>query len=165
MGTVVDVTIRNFAELLQKNEILVMVFWAKGSPPCNMYLPVYEKLAKQDTGENIVYGKVDTKEESELTDGFQATSLPRTMIFREQLAVFAQSGLIPEKAFLELLKQIKTLDMDEVRRLMVDKKDEIEALISKQAEIKEQQKKAKEEREKAAKEKKKPDTSGGKWGA
>ena len=38
------------------------------------------------------------------------------MVFREQMLVFAQPGMIPESAFGELIDKVKALDMDEVRK-------------------------------------------------
>ena len=38
------------------------------------------------------------------------------MVFRDQILVFRQAGALPAPAFEDLLKQVKELDMDEVRR-------------------------------------------------
>ncbi len=58
----------------------------------------------------------NTEEEQELAAMFQIRSIPTLMVFREQILVFAQPGLLPEEALEELLGKVKELDMNEVRK-------------------------------------------------
>jgi thioredoxin 1 len=38
------------------------------------------------------------------------------MIFREQIVIFSQPGMLPEQAFSELLEKAAELNMDDVRK-------------------------------------------------
>ena len=42
------------------------------------------------------------------------------MAFREQILVFSQPGALPAPALEDLIGQIKSLDMDDVRRKMAE---------------------------------------------
>jgi len=62
-----------------------------------------------------VFAKVNTEEEQELAASFQIRSIPTLMMFREQIAIFSQAGMLPESALDELIGKAKELDMDKVR--------------------------------------------------
>jgi thioredoxin 1 len=63
----------------------------------------------------VVFGKVDTEAQQELASAFNIMSIPTLMIFRENVALFAQPGVLPEAALEDLISQTRELDMDEVR--------------------------------------------------
>ena len=45
------------------------------------------------------------------------TSIPTLMAFRGGVLVFSQPGALPAPALEDLVKQVKALDVDEVRRM------------------------------------------------
>ena len=114
MASAVNLTQANLEETLNKNEIVVLDFWASWCGPCRMFAPIFEKVAARNPG--IVFGKINTEEEQALASAFQIRSIPTLMVFRQGIIVFMQSGMLPEPAMDELLEKVKSLDMDEVRR-------------------------------------------------
>ena len=64
----------------------------------------------------IDYGSLSEKEEQKLAGHFQVRSIPTTMILRDNIAVFQQPGLLPEKGLKDVIRQVQELDMDMVRR-------------------------------------------------
>lgn len=114
MATAVNLTQANLEETLNKNEIVVLDFWASWCGPCRMFAPIFEKVAARNPG--IVFGKINTEEEQALASAFQIRSIPTLMVFRQGIIVFMQSGMLPEQAMDELIEKVKSLDMDEVRR-------------------------------------------------
>ena len=58
----------------------------------------------------------DTEDQTELAGMFQIRSIPTTVIFREQIPVFSQPGMLPAEAIDDLLGKVKELDMDEVKK-------------------------------------------------
>jgi thioredoxin 1 len=42
------------------------------------------------------------------------------MIFRDGIQLFSQPGALPKQALDDLLKQVRALDMDEVRKQVAD---------------------------------------------
>ena len=50
-------------------------------------------------------------------------SIPTLMIFRDRVQLFAQPGALPKGALDDLLRQVRELDMDEVRAQLADGAD------------------------------------------
>ena len=106
-------TAENFDERVTANEIAVLDFWAPWCGPCRQFAPIFEKTAEQYP--DILFGKVNTEEEQQLAGYFQIRSIPTIAIMREGIVVFMQPGMIPEEGLHDLIKQVRALDMDEVR--------------------------------------------------
>jgi len=119
----VELTDTNFNETVEKNDIIIIDFWAPWCGPCQSFGPVYEKVS--DEYSEIVFGKVNTEEQEALAGHFQIRSIPTTVILKENIAVFQQSGVIPEEGLKDIIKQVQELDMDMVRKEM--QKQETEA--------------------------------------
>ena len=106
-------TAENFDERVTSNEIAILDFWAPWCGPCKQFGPIFEKTAEQYP--DILFGKVNTEEEQQLAGYFQIRSIPTIAIMREGIVVFMQPGMIPEEGLHDLIKQVKALDMDQVR--------------------------------------------------
>ncbi|GAA2736354.1 thioredoxin [Streptomyces nogalater] len=114
MSSTVELTKENFDEMVSGNEFVLIDFWASWCGPCRSFAPVYEKAAEENP--DLVFGKVDTEAQPELAAAFEIQSIPTLMIVRDQVAVYAQPGALPEQALADLIKQARALDMDEVRK-------------------------------------------------
>ena len=68
------------------------------------------------TNPDIKFVKVNTDEEGTLAGHFGIRSIPTLMVFREQVIVFQQAGALPRGAVDDLLRQVRELDMAEVKR-------------------------------------------------
>ncbi len=110
----VEITDTNFNETIEKNDIVIIDFWAPWCGPCKSFGPVYEKVSNEYP--EIVFGKVNTEEQQALAGHFQIRSIPTTVILKENIAVFQQAGVIPEEGLKDIIKQVEELDMDMVRK-------------------------------------------------
>ena len=110
----IELTDANFNKTIEKNDIIIIDFWAPWCGPCKSFGPVYEKVSDEYPG--IVFGKVNTEEQQALGGHFQIRSIPTTVILKENIAVFQQSGVIPEEGLKDIIKQVEELDMDMVRK-------------------------------------------------
>lgn len=106
-------TAGTFADTIEKNEIVLVDWWADWCGPCKMFAPVFEKASEQNP--DIVFGKVDTEAEQSLAAQAQISSIPTIMVFRDGILLFAQPGALPGAALDDLISQVRALNMDEVR--------------------------------------------------
>lgn len=110
------VTQKSFEDTVEKNEIVLLDFWADWCGPCKTFAPTFEKVAAQNP--DVYFGKVDTEAEQELAGAFGIRSIPTLMAFRQGILLFENAGVVPEAALTDLIAQIKGLDMAEVHRKM-----------------------------------------------
>ena len=114
----VNLNLASFDETVSSSPMLLVDFWADWCGPCKMFAPVYEKASELHP--DIVFGKVDTEAQQELASAFRIMSIPTLMAFRDQILLCSQPGALPEAALADLIKQIKALDMDDVRRKIAE---------------------------------------------
>ncbi|OAH12349.1 thioredoxin [Streptomyces jeddahensis] len=124
MSSTVELTKDNFDQMVTDNEFVLIDFWAEWCGPCRQFAPVYEKAA--ETNPDLVFGKVDTEAQPELAAAFGIQSIPTLMIVRDQVAVFAQPGALPEAALDDVIGQARRLDMDAVRKSITEAEQQAE---------------------------------------
>ena len=103
-----------FWETVRGNAIVLVDFWADWCGPCKRFAPVFERSAASHP--DIVFGKVDTDAEQELSSAAQIRSIPTLFIFRDGILLYSQAGALPEPALEELIRRVRALDMDDIRR-------------------------------------------------
>jgi len=109
----ITVTSGNIQETIEKNGIVILDYWSATCGPCRVFAPIFEQASEAHP--EVVFGKVNTQEEMELAATFQIHSIPTVMVFRDQILLFAEPGMLPAPALEELITKVKALDMDEVR--------------------------------------------------
>jgi thioredoxin 1 len=93
--------------------IVLIDFWAEWCGPCRQFGPVFETVSEANPDAKFV--KVDTEAEPELAARYGVSSIPMLVIYRDGIPIFGQPGALPQPALEDLLKQVRDLDMDQVR--------------------------------------------------
>lgn len=108
-----EITAGNFKEVVERDGIVLIDWWAPWCGPCRVFGPTYEKVAQKHP--DLTFGKVDTEAQPDLAGAFDIRSIPTLMILRDKVLLFSQAGALPEAALEDLIRQVRGLDMEKVR--------------------------------------------------
>ena len=114
----IDLTTKTFDETLDKNEIVIIDFWAEWCGPCKQFAPIFEKASENYP--DVIFAKVNTEEQQSLATQYNIHSIPTIMVIRDGIILLNQGGMLPENKFGDLIAHVKALDMDEVRKEMAE---------------------------------------------
>ena len=108
----IDISTDNFENTITENDIVLVDFWAEWCGPCKRFGPIYEKSSEQHS--DIVFAKLDTDANQQLSGQLGIEGIPTLMAFREGVMVFNQAGALPGPALEQVVDAVKKLDMEEV---------------------------------------------------
>ncbi len=109
-----ELTAQTFESTVVENPIVLVDWWAPWCGPCRTFGPIYERVSEKHP--DITFAKVNTEQEQDLAGSFNIMSIPTLMVFREKVLLYSQPGMLPEEALDDLIRQVRALDMDDIRR-------------------------------------------------
>ncbi|MFW5432256.1 MAG: thioredoxin family protein [Methylophilaceae bacterium] len=115
---VLTLTKENFKDTIEKNDFVIVDFWAPWCDPCVAFTPTFEAAAEKNP--DILFGMVDTEADPEIAEYFDVNKIPGILVIREQAGIHAQQGEIGAPAFDEIIKWAREKDMKAVRQYYED---------------------------------------------
>lgn len=110
---VVTLNKANFKETIEKNDFVIVDFWAPWCEPCVDFTPTFEAASAKNS--DIVFGMVNTETDPEISEYFEVNQIPGILVIREQAGIHAQVGEIGAPALDEIIKWARDFDMTQVR--------------------------------------------------
>jgi thioredoxin 1 len=109
---VVVLTKANFKETVEKNNFVIVDFWAPWCEPCVNFTPTFEAVSNANP--DIVFGMVNTESDPEISDYFEVAQIPGILVIRDQAGIHTQVGEIGASGLEAIIKWAREKDMSAV---------------------------------------------------
>jgi len=120
MSKIMEVTDQNFEDEVLNSDLPTEVdFWAPWCGPCQMVIPIYEKLSEQYSG-RFKFCMINVDENPRTAAKYQIMSIPMQKYFANGEEVDEILGAVPENTIRTMVEGIlKDFPTDEVGKLKV----------------------------------------------
>ena len=88
-------------EVLEKDGVVLVDFWAEWCGPCKMLGPVIDELAEEIEG--VSFTKLNVDENGKIAMDYQVQSIPTVMIFKDGELQEKLVGFKPKAELIEVL--------------------------------------------------------------
>lgn len=92
----------NFSELINKDNPVLIDFFAEWCGPCKMMSPILKDV-KKEFGESISILKIDVDKNQELAAKYQVRGVPTMMLFKNGKQLWRQSGLLQKDEIIKVV--------------------------------------------------------------
>jgi len=95
---------RNFDEVVRRNPLVLVDFWAEWCAPCLMLAPIIEELARKYSG-RVVFAKLNVDQNPSIAARYKIMSIPTLILFKNGQPVDMMIGVHPKPMIEEMLKK------------------------------------------------------------
>jgi thioredoxin 1 len=92
----------NFLELINKDNPVLIDFFAEWCGPCKILSPILKDV-KKELGESISILKIDVDKNQELAAKYQVRGVPTMMLFKNGKQLWRQSGLLQKDEIIKVV--------------------------------------------------------------
>jgi len=100
-----EVTDKNFEELVSSGKPMVLDFWAEWCGPCRMVGPIIDDLDKEYTG-RVTIGKMDVDSNNDIVSKFGIRNIPTVLFFKDGKVVDKLVGAAQKSAFVDKIDSL-----------------------------------------------------------
>ncbi|MHC3994744.1 thioredoxin family protein [Thiomicrolovo sp. ZZH C-3] len=108
-----ELTKENYDITVDGSEIVVIDCWQQFCAPCAQFAPIFEKTSEKYP--EITFTKLNSQVETSISDHFFISSTPTTVIMKEKTVVFKKPGVFSEEELVDIIEEIKAMDMEAFR--------------------------------------------------
>lgn len=99
-------TSENFDSVIHNNKFVIVDFWAEWCSTCTSFAPIYIQIS--DAHPKMIFGKVDTQIEQDISIRYRIQSIPTLIGFRDGEEVYRKPGAIPGQVLEEIVAKIQS---------------------------------------------------------
>jgi thioredoxin 1 len=110
---VVELTDATIRKTIEENDTVIIDWWAEWCGPCKSFAPTFSAAAEKNP--DIVFGKVDTEANADLSASAGIMSIPTLMVFRGGVLIFSQPGALPAASLDDLILQVREVDIEKLK--------------------------------------------------
>jgi thioredoxin 1 len=102
----IKLTDANMAEMLEKNKITIVDFWAEWCGPCRILGPIIDELA--DVNLHVTIGKLNVDENQATAIKYGIRGIPTVLFFNDGVLVEKVVGVKPKAELQALIDKLNT---------------------------------------------------------
>ncbi len=100
-----EISDQEFEDVIQKNRVVVIDFWAAWCPPCRALAPIMEELSREYEG-RVVVAKINVDQNRAKAEEYGIRSIPTLLFFKEGKLMDRQVGAVPKKVIQERIENL-----------------------------------------------------------
>ena len=99
----IDITAETFEETIEKNDIVIVDFWAEWCGPCKQISPILEEIASNEDNK-VTIAKINIDENPRVATDYGIRSIPTMLLFNNGELKDTKVGALPKQELNDWIK-------------------------------------------------------------